>query len=100
MQHITKTFYLRPAEYKWVNNVLKLARKNKKIERAIMSGNIDHDIINTMISYRAITKDDHSLGSMNWTIHMTRLIITNKIKVRKHRDGYDYLSLYVSSWRE
>ena len=82
---------IRAREYKWVNNMLKVAGSNPAIKDEITKWTPFHEISNKIGCHPRIEKDGHSGGTMVWTIFMAQVVLMTKAKIRKHKLGFSYI---------
>lgn len=79
-----KLILLRPREYRWVNNILKLAKRDRRLKALIIT--LAHD----EYLFKALIKENHSIDSLNWSILLCRHILVTDAKVRKHKLGVEF----------
>jgi hypothetical protein len=90
MQNIIR---IRPAEYRWIKNVISLANRNKYVKNAIMKDKMDIKSEHALMGDIAIDKDGHSGGTMAWSLTVSRTIFVTNAKIIKHNSGLAYPNL-------
>jgi hypothetical protein len=83
---LPKLVHIHPTEYRWIKNILNAAKKDAYIRRCILKGE-DFNWINT---YPEIKNDEHTGGTMMWSVTMAREILISGSKIKKHNKGFMY----------
>ena len=86
----SKIIRISKPEFGWVNNMLKIAKKNDYVKRSILSWNPDHGTYWNLAKLPEIDNDGHTGGTLTWTIALTQQVLKNEAKIRRSGKGYCY----------
>lgn len=89
---MNKIVYLKPSEFQWVNNFLRVAKKDKYVKYVIMNKYHDSILIDYVVqNYPKIDNDGHSGYTFQWTLLMANQVLTTNSIIRKHKFGKSYI---------
>jgi hypothetical protein len=77
-------------EYTWVSNFLKAVKRDTNLKKKILSWEPGKCPDINITRFPDIDKDDHTVGTLCWTVQLTQIIIQHNCKIKKHKMGYSY----------
>lgn len=95
MQNIIKLprlLLLRPAEYKWINNILNVAKRDAHVKKCLIDGQAYQCLDKVLHKCPKIDKDGHTGYTIAWPLNMAGEILKSESKIRKHKDGFQYMA--------
>lgn len=87
---LPKLVLIKPTEYTWVNNMIKIAKSHPELEKNIIMWRQGSCLDSRLSEHPRIIKNGHSGGSLCWTINISQMVIMTGAKIRKHKLGFGY----------
>jgi hypothetical protein len=88
---LSKIVLIRYREYKWINNVLKLAKRSSYIKKCVMNEKLSLRCESILKSKSIIKKDKHKKGSLSYSINMARYVLKEKAEIRECKQGSRFI---------
>jgi hypothetical protein len=85
---LPKIVLLGTHEYRWVNNILKLAKRERSFKYDLIRGEMGRYSHLLIKQCSEIEKDGHSGYSMSWSLALAGKILRVKSKIRQHESGH------------
>lgn len=83
-----RRIHLKPVEYKWVKNILNVAKYDYYVRRDIINnGELNNRTHNILSKNKSIDADGHSGFSFIWSVAVARDVLLTKSKLKSHEQG-------------